>query len=206
VKPRIVLFALLPIALFLLPAGVFWVDRSIAEGEIPRNVSIEGIDVSGLSYDDALLTVQAYERQLQTTPAVFEVNANSFRLDPMSVGVELDEATAVNEAISQRTEGGSIKRFFSWLGGFNETVDIPLPITVDRAAIQDQLATWQEVAIPNPAYEGSVSRWWRARSSSNIRRPVSGWRLKPAVEIVAETLSTLERQTGTDSGHGPPAL
>ena len=189
-KPRILLFALLPIALFLLPAGVFWVDRSIAEGEIPRNVSIEGIDVSGLSYDDALLTVQAYERQLQTTPAVFEVNANSFRLDPMSVGVELDEATAVNEAISQRTEGGSIKRFFSWLGGFNETVDIPLPVTMDRAAIEDQLATWQEVAIPNPAYEGSVSV---VDSEVVVEYPQAGEQVEveAGTEVVVETLAVL---------------
>ena len=124
VKPRVVLFALLPIALFLLPAGVFWVDRSIADGEVPRNVSVEGIDISGLSYDDAMLTIQAYERQLQTAPAVFEVNDHSFQLDPASVGVQIDEEAAITEAMNQRTEGGSISRFFAWLGGFNETVDI----------------------------------------------------------------------------------
>ncbi len=189
-KPRIVLFALLPIALFLLPAGVFWVDRSIADGEIPRNVSIEGIDVSGLSYDDAMLTVQAYERQLQTTPAVFDVNEHSFRLEPTSVGVEVDEATAVNQAISQRTEGGSIKRFLSWLGGFNASVNIEMPVTMDRAAIKDQIATWQEVAIPNPAYEGSVAV---VDGEVVVEYPQAGERIEAdaGVEVVAETLSAL---------------
>lgn len=189
-KPRIVLFALLPVALFLLPAGVFWVDRSIADGEIPRNVSIAGIDVSGLSYDDAILTVQAYEGQLQTTPALFDVNDHTFRLDPKSVGVELDEATAVNEAISQRTEGGSIERFFSWLGGFNESVNIEVPVTMDRAAIKDQIATWQEVAIPNPAYEGSVAV---VDGEVAVEYPQAGERiaLESAVEVVAETLAAL---------------
>ena len=134
--PRFALFALHPIALFLLPAGVFWVDRSIAEGEVPRNVSIVGIDVSGLSYDDAILTIQAYEQQLQTTPAVFTVNEHQFQLDPTSVSVEADEVTAVDEAIAQRTEGGSLSRFWSWLGGFSEPVDVHLPITMNREAMK----------------------------------------------------------------------
>ncbi len=190
-KPRVVLFALLPIALFLLPAGVFWVDRSIAEGEIPRNVSIAGIDVSGLSYDDAILTVQAYERQLQTTPAEFSVNDRTFRLDPLSVGVEIDEAAAVTEAMSQRREGGSVSRFFSWVGGFNDPIDIPVPVAVDRVAVGDQLQVWQDEAIPNPAYEGAVAV---ADGEVVVEYPKAGKRveMEPAVEVVVETLSTLE--------------
>ena len=192
-KPRVVLFALLPIALFLLPAGVFWVDRSIAEGEVPRNVSVEGIDISGLSYDDAMLTVQAYERQLQTTPAIFTVNDHSFQLDPTSVGVEVDEEAAVSEAINQRSDGGSVSRFFAWLGGFNETVDVPLPVTMDRAAISDQLAMWQDAAIPNPAYEGAVSV---VEGDVVVEYPQAGERLEieSGVEIVAERLSALDNR------------
>jgi vancomycin resistance protein YoaR len=190
VKPRSALFALLPIALFLLPAGVFWVDRSIAEGEVPRNVSIAGIDVSGLSYDDATLTIQAYEQQLQTTPAVFTVNDRAFQLDPASVSVEADEVAAVDEAISQRTEGGPISRFWSWLGGFSKPVDVHLPIAMDRAAIDDQLTIWQDVAIPNPAYEGSVAV---VDTQVVVEYPQAGERLEVAAstEIVVETLSVL---------------
>ncbi len=190
-KPRVVLFALLPIALFLLPAGVFWVDRSVAEGEIPRNVSIAGIDVSGLSYDDAMLTVQAYEQQLQTTPADFSVNDRTFRLDPRSVGVEIDEEAAVTTAMSQRTEGGSIRRFFSWVGGFSDSVDVAVAVAFDRTAISDQLAVWQDEAIPNPAYEGAVAV---TDGEVVVEYPKAGERVEfePAVEVVAETLSTLE--------------
>ncbi len=188
--PRFALFALLPIALFLLPAGVFWVDRSIAEGEVPRNVSIEGIDVSGLSYDDAILTIQAYEQQLQTTPAIFTVTDHRFQLDPSSVSIEADEVAAVDEAMAQRTEGGSISRFWSWLGGFSKPVDVHLPITIDREAIGDQLDIWQDAAIPNPAYEGSVSV---VDTQVVVEYPQAGERLEIAssTEIVVETLSVL---------------
>ncbi len=186
-KPRVALYALLPIALFLLPAGVFWVDRSIAEGEIPRNVSIAGIDVSGLSYDDAMLTVQAYERQLQTTPAVFSVNDKSFRLDPSSVSLEADEQSAVDEAMAQRMDGGPISRFFSWVGGFSQSVDIPLPFTVDRSAVRDQLNSWESAAIPNPAYEGAVLV---EDGEVVVEYPREGQRLEEetSAEIVFETL------------------
>jgi len=191
VKPRVVLFALLPIALFLLPAGVFWVDGSIADGEVPRNVSVEGIDISGLSYDDAMLTIQAYERQLQTTPAIFDVSDRSFQLDPASVGVQIDEEAAVATAMVQRSEGGPIRRFFAWLGGFNETVDIPLPVSVDREAINDQLEIWQDAAIANPAYEGAVSV---VDGAVVVEYPQAGEKLEiePSAEIVVETLSSLE--------------
>lgn len=190
-KSRVVLFALLPIALFLLPAGVFWIDRSIAEGEIPRNVSIAGIDVSGLSYDDAMLTIQAHEHQLQTTPAVFSVNDRSFQLDPVSVGVEIDEESAVTAAMNQRTEGGAFRRFFAWVGGFNGTVDIPVRVALDREAINDQLETWQNEAIPNPAYEGSVSV---VDGRVAVEYPRAGERIEmePASNVVVETLSSLD--------------
>ena len=188
--PRFALFALLPIALFLLPAGVFWVDRSIAEGEVPRNVSIAGIDVSGLSYDDAILTIQAYEQQLQTTPAVFTVNDHQFQLDPTSVSVEADEVAAVDEAIAQRTAGGSLSRFWSWLGGFSEPVDVHLPITMDREAIDDQLNIWQDVAIPNPAYEGAVAV---VDAEVVVEYPQAGEQLNipSSTEIIVETLAIL---------------
>ncbi|MEN8233581.1 MAG: VanW family protein [Actinomycetota bacterium] len=190
-KPRAVLFALLPIALFLLPAGVFWVDRSISDGEIPRNVSIAGIDVSGLSYDDAMLTVQAYEQQLQTTPAVFTVNERSFQLIPSSVAVEADEEAAVSEAMAQRTDGGSISRFFSWLGGFTSPVDVPLTVTMDRDTIDAQVDAWQDAAIPNPAYEGAVSV---VEGDVVVEYPRAGERLEKgaASRIVAQTLRTLD--------------
>ncbi|MEN8113672.1 MAG: VanW family protein [Actinomycetota bacterium] len=195
-KPRFVLFALLPIALFLLPAGVFWVDRSISEGEIPRNVSIEGIDVSGLSYDDALLTVQAYEQQLQATPAVFDVNDRSFQLIPSSVSLEADEEAAVAAAMEQRSDGGSFSRFFSWVGGFTRPVDVPLTITMDHDAITTQIDDWQDAAIPNPAYEGAVSV---VDGEVVPEYPRAGERLEKddAASIVTRTLRTLDGREAT---------
>ena len=156
-KPRIALFALVPIALLLLPAGVFWIDESVAEGEVPRNVSVGEVDLSGLSYDDAILTMQAHEQELRTTPATFQVNATSFQLVPTSIDLTVDEVQAVDQAMAQRRDGGILSRFWSWIGGFSKPISLALPATVDDDAVHDQLTGWQLSAIPNPAFEGSVS-------------------------------------------------
>jgi len=188
VKPRVILFALIPIALFLLPLGVFWVDQSIAEGEIARNVSIAGINVSGLSPEDATLTLEAYELNLQTTPAVFKVNDHSFRLDPRSISLDADVDAAVARAMDERTGTGPLNHFFAWVGGFSNPVDIPLPIVIDRAAVDDQLLAWQDEAIPNPAYEGAITV---ENGDVVIRYPRAGERVDIATsgEIVFETVT-----------------
>ena len=105
----------MPIALLLLPVGVFWVDESVADGEITRNISVGEVDVSGLSYDDAILTLQAYEHELRTTPAEFKVSQTTFQLEPSSTNLEIDEVAAVTEAMAQRRDGGLFSRFWSWL-------------------------------------------------------------------------------------------
>src|SRR5665811_1901557 len=66
-------------------------------------------------------------------------------------------------------------------------VDVPLSITVDRAAIDDQLTTWEEEAIPNPAYEGAVSV---EDGAVVVEYPRSGERLDidTSARIVFETL------------------
>lgn len=156
-KPRNALFALVPIALLLLPVGVFWVDESVAEGEVPRNVSVGEVDLSGLSRQDAILAMQAYEQELQTTPAEFQVNGTSFRLTPSSIGLEVDEEAAVDAAMMQRRDGGSLSRFWSWIGGFSKPITLPLPATVDDEDVQDQLTAWEREAIPNPAFDGAVT-------------------------------------------------
>ena len=195
-KPRIALFALVPIALLLLPAGVFWVDESAAHGEVPRNVSVGEVDLSGLSYDDAILTMQAHEQELRTTPAAFQVNATSFQLVPTSIGLTVDEVEAVDQAMAQRRDGGILSRFWSWIGGFSTPIFLPLPATVDDDAVQDQLTAWQLSAIPNPAFDGSVSV---IEGEVVTEYPAAGERLNKdrGAVLMRNAVTTLDRSTPT---------
>ena len=195
-KPRVALFALVPIALLLLPAGVFWIDESVAEGEVPRNVSVGEVDLSGLSHDDAILTMQAYEQELRTTPAAFQVNATSFQLVPTSIDLTVDEVEAVEQAMAQRHDGGILSRFWSWIGGFSTPISLALPATVDDKAVQDQLTAWQLSAIPNPAFEGSVSV---IEGEVVTEYPAAGERLNNdrSAVLIRNAVTTLDRSTPT---------
>jgi vancomycin resistance protein YoaR len=196
VKPRNALFAIVPLALLLLPVGVFWVDESVAEGEVPRNVRVGEVDLSGLSYDDAILAMQAYEHELRTTPASFAVNATTFQMQPSAIELDVDEETAVEAAMAQRRDGGTLSRFWSWLTGFSTPIALPLPATVDDDAVDDHLFAWETAAIPNPAFEGSVSV---AEGEVITQYPKAGERLDgdTSARLMYDTVTTRERATTT---------
>ncbi len=195
-KPRNALFAIAPIALLLLPAGVFLVDESVAEGEVPRNVSVGEVDLSGLSEEDATLAMAAYEHELRTTPAVFTVNESTFQMQPSAIDLDIDEEAAVQTAMAQRRDGGSFSRFWSWIGGFSTPIALPLPATVDDDAVEDHLFAWESAAIPNPAFEGSVSA---PEGEVVVQYPRAGERLDvvTSAALVYDAVTTRVRTTTT---------
>jgi len=196
VKTRSALFAIVPIALLLLPAGVFWVDESVASGEIPRNVTVGEVDLSGLSHDDAILAMQAYEHELRTTPADFAVNEMSFQMQPSAIELDIDEEEGVDQAMSQRRDGGNFSRFWSWIGGFSTPITLPLPAAVDDDAVGEHLFAWQAAAIPNPAFEGAVTI---TDGEVVAQYPKAGERLDnvTSAALIYDTVTTRERTPTT---------
>jgi vancomycin resistance protein YoaR len=152
---RIIASIAVPALLLLLPFVVYFVDQAANDGEVPRNVSVAGIDVGGLSQDDATTVVRAYESNLQAQPATFVVSGSTYELDPTTVSLTADVEGAIEEALDQRN-GGMFSGFVPWLNGFTEQVDVDLLISVDDAAIDAHLADWEQDAIENPAYEGAI--------------------------------------------------
>src|SRR5680860_1811667 len=122
---RIAASIAVPMLILLLPFAVYVVDRAVNSSEVARNVSIAGIDVGGLSRDDATEVVRAYETDLQHQPATFIVNGSAFELDPSSVGLTADVDGAVTEAMNQRV-GGVLRGFVPWIDGFTNQVDVDL--------------------------------------------------------------------------------
>ncbi|MEA2057487.1 MAG: VanW family protein, partial [Actinomycetota bacterium] len=154
-KPiRIALFVAVPLLILLLPIAVYVVDVSANEGTIARNVSVAGIDVSGMSAEEALVAVGAYEDEL-SQPAVFVVNDQTYELDPRAVGLQVTTEEAVAEALQQR-QGGLVSGFAPWMRSFGQAIDIPLEVTVDGDAIDANLAQWEADAVAEPAFEGAV--------------------------------------------------
>ena len=189
---RIAASIAVPALILLLPIAVYLADRTASNGEIPRNVSVVGLDVGGLSRDDAVVVVREYETNLKNEKATFVVSGSTYELDPMSVGLAANVDEAVDVAMNQRS-GGVISGFVPWIRGFTEQVDVDLAVTVDDEAIDAHLRGWEQDAIENPAYEGSVAivgdeiDFEYPRIGQRIDRPV-------AVALVDTVLTVPERQ------------
>jgi len=156
-KPRKAIFAVVPLAILLLPIGVYGADWATSTAEIARNVTIEGVPVGGMNRADATLAVEAHENRLRTDTGVFTVNGESFKLSPITLDLSADVGTAVNDAFATRRDDGVVGNFASWIRSFSTVEDVPLAIAFNDEAIDETFSAWEAEAIPNPASNGGVS-------------------------------------------------
>ena len=140
----------------LFPLLVIMADISSRNGEIARNVTIAGIEVGGLSPEDATVAVLEYEAALRNEPALITVKDTTFQLDPKSVDLVLNTDEVVEEALLQRRESGLIGQVIGWLSSFGDTRTIDVAVTIDPVLLDQQIDQWQQNAISIPAYEGAV--------------------------------------------------
>lgn len=155
-KPRAVLLTIVPLALLLLPLGVFFVDHALAAGRVPRNVSVGGVPLGGLDRADALLAVRAEEARLLAEPARFLLDGKPFSLSGADVGFHVDAEAAVDAALHRRDASGLPGSFAAWIDGFRDPIDLDLPVEVDEARLDAVLDRWEGEAIPDRADPGTV--------------------------------------------------
>jgi len=192
---RIAASIAVPALILLLPVVVYLTDRAANSGEIPRNVSVVGLDVGGLSRDDAIVVVREYETNLKSEKARFVVSGSTYELDPTSVGLTADVDGAVDVAMNQRS-GGVISGFVPWIRGFNEHVDVGLAVSIDDEAIDEHLREWEQEAIENPAYEGSVAI---VGDTIDFEYPRIGQRIdRPAAVALVDTVLTVPERAVTE--------
>ena len=192
---RIAASIAVPALILLLPIVVYLTDRAANSGEIPRNVSVVGLDVGGLSRDDAIVVVREYEANLKSEKARFVVSGSTYELDPTSVGLAADVDGAVEVAMNQRS-GGVISGFVPWIRGFNEHVDVGLAVSVDDQAIDEHLREWEQEAIENPAYEGSVAI---VGDTIDFEYPRIGQRIdRPAAVALVDTVLKVPERAVTE--------
>ncbi len=154
---RIALTGAIVAALLLLPLVIFSVARALNEGEIAPNVNAAGVELGGLSEEDALAAMRAFETALRETPAPFSVNEVDLELDPRIVGTAIDEQAAVAQALELRKGGSFIDQFSAWLRSFRSPIVIDVPVAYDERAVTSVLDSWEVTAIGEPAHEGGVS-------------------------------------------------
>lgn len=155
-KPRRALFVAVPIAIFLLPVGIYLADQATSQDAIARNVMVSAVPVGGMNPADATVAVAEYEDNLKASTGAFTVNGATFKLNPLEIGLSADVQAAVTAAAEARTSGGPVSRFISWIVSFSKSEDIPLEVSFDEDAIEDVFDAWEAAAVPNPAFNGDV--------------------------------------------------
>ncbi len=153
---RALLFVIAPLLILALPVAVYLTDRSVSNGTLPRNVSVAGIDVAGLSPDEAFTVVRSYAEGLHAEPSAFMVNGMTYELNPNDVDMSISVDSAV-EAAASETNYGIVDGFLPWIRSFSTDLDFPIEVTIDGTSIDGYLEQWELAAIPEPAFDGDIA-------------------------------------------------
>lgn len=188
-RKRTLLFTAVPLLILMLPLSIYFIDSAAASDKVARNVTIAGVDVARYSEEDAVAAVEAYGDTLIAQPATVEVNGQTFVLDPADVGLQFDAQSAVDLAMEQHKDG-----ITDWLIAFSTEVDIAVSASIDPVMLEAQLEMWETEAIPNPAYNGSISV---VRGDVQVEYPHEGDAIdrEVALERITEALGKGSTET-----------
>ncbi|MCD8241678.1 MAG: VanW family protein [Lachnospiraceae bacterium] len=84
---------------------------SAAETTILSGVSIEGVDVSGMTRDEVLSALENYETGLDKESLTLQIGENELEADLSSFGVTYSNEDVVDEALSLGRTGNIVKRY-----------------------------------------------------------------------------------------------
>ena len=171
---RTAVLVLAPLLILLLPVAVYATDRWMNSGDLPRNVSVAGIDVAGLTPDEALTVVRAEQDAIYAQPSLFVVNGTTFELDPADVGLTVEVETAVAQ-VDTAGDDGLIGGLLPWVRSFTSSaVNAPVNVAVDGDAIDQVIEQWEREAIRVPAFDGDHQGCRRRRWRSTTREQACG--------------------------------
>lgn len=151
-RKRAILFVAVPLIILMLPLSIYFIDSAAASDKVARNVSIAGVDVARYTEGEAQAALAAYAAELMSTTATVSVNGQEFALDPAEVGLTFDTTAAIADAMDRQKDG-----IAEWLRAFSETIDVPITASIDPEMLEGKLVEWEQEAIPNPAFEGSIA-------------------------------------------------
>jgi vancomycin resistance protein YoaR len=145
------LIALAAVAVLLLAAGIGFAGPS---SRIPAGVTIAGVDVGGLTAEEAEAKLADLAREFGSVPVVFTAGRDRYPIRPDAVDARANWAAAVSAAL-EHGDGllpiRGLQRLWLRFTG----VDVDPPVAVDEAALGARL---ERVAdeVDQPAREASI--------------------------------------------------
>jgi vancomycin resistance protein YoaR len=147
-----------PLVLLLWVGVVFAMDRASDGGEVLGNVVVADVPLGGLTEAEARLALEGVEQRLASEPITVEVEGSQFVITPEQVGYSIDTEALVEQAMAVGRDGGFFSNMSWWIGhltGGSESA-VSAVATYDRATLEAIVASWERLAIDDPASEGGV--------------------------------------------------
>lgn len=168
-----------------------WADAS-ADGKLPEGVSVAGVDVGGLTREDALARARRSVKSLITSPVKVELADHEYTLKPKAAGVRANVDDAIAHAYSAGREGSFIARGWRTLTGASKATDEKVPVTIDRAAVRAFVARIAGKEKRDPV----DAELKLTLTSMSVTDSEPGRRLAAPGQLAASVISRLTSRTG----------
>ena len=172
-KRTLALTAILLVAL-LAGAGAVYAYDNGKDGTIAEGVRVNGVDIGGMSADDARAALRSALLDPLNRPVVARYEGKKFTLTPRQASVGVDIDGSVQRAVAASREGSMFTRTWREIRGENLDTDVDAKITysrpairkvvrrvqrsLDRAAVDAQLNLDTGQVAPKPSQDGLAVR------------------------------------------------
>jgi lipoprotein-anchoring transpeptidase ErfK/SrfK len=189
---RIALIAAVALALITAVGmgALAWADGSHAE-QLPAGARVAGVDVGGLTREEALQRARSRITALIARPAHVQVGDRRYTISAAQASVRVDPRRAIQRAYATGREGSFVGRGWRVLTGAKVVSNIPVPVSVDRAAISRFVARIERKQA-RKAVDASLKMTLTSVSIAPARR---GRRLAARDALVARLIRRLTSRT-----------
>lgn len=106
-KPGVLPVIILLLAVFLLVGGGIYIFAVLPYSSAPEGLTVAGVDISGMSMDEAVDAVNQAAQSYSTRDTVLRIGNKTYVLSAEDMGIQLDAKAAVKAAFDSKMSSGA---------------------------------------------------------------------------------------------------
>jgi lipoprotein-anchoring transpeptidase ErfK/SrfK len=155
VRRRTLILTSALVAVLLVGAGGMYLYDFSHEDEIAKGVSVNGVDLGGLSPDEARTKLRSSFLGEARAPVIIEAGRKTFRLSAHRARVSINVDAMVDEALSRSRDGNFLSRTWRQLTGEEAKADLRPTVTFSSRVV-DSVVNRVRTQVDRPARDASV--------------------------------------------------
>jgi len=133
---------------------VFVIEAGINYNKIHSGISVAGVELGGLSEEEATAALAKYAREAQADPIKLTAGGKTWSVKPTEIGATVDVAGAVTAAMDVTRDGNIFTNMGRRWKLYFSAVDLPLQSGVDRSLLDPFIAEIAEELKVEPVDAG----------------------------------------------------